>query len=320
MIENLPSAEELEETALRIHFDAWHRTIGLIFDFSEAYQLEKGEEPESSDDYQEEWLEYLLGSQAEMGAICSSIQHSAELRLKSIICTVSPFLLLLNNSVPLKGGQTSLDFASLRTIDSVDLPNAVRTLSDFPLSNAFDLHFNELRRRRNQLTHLGVHQNNLTPNNLIQFMNTQYNFLWPDGRWLYRRTIFDGNSARRFFNDHRYASVETDVMIELATSIPRIANVDFKKMFGFKKSAMNIYCPNCMGLRATKWHSGGHPTAVQTGSKSATCLMCEQSLVLEDIAQEYTKCDSCETSMLVISTTTDADSLCSSCGEVLDPS
>ncbi|HBV00518.1 hypothetical protein [Thalassospira lucentensis] len=317
MIENLPSSTDLEETALRIHFDAWRRTIGLIFEFSEAYQIEGEEEPETSEDYKGEWIEYIRGSQAEMGAIFSSIQHSAELRLKSIICEVSPFLLLLNNPVPLKSGKSPIDFTNLRTIDAVDLPNAVRTLSEFPLLDSFDNHFNELRKRRNQHTHLGIQQNNLVPNDLIQCMNTQYNHLWPDGNWLYRRTTFDGNSARRFFNDHRYASVQSDVMIELETSIPRINNEDFNKMFRCKKSDLKVYCPFCMGLRATKWHSGGHPTAVRTGGQSAQCMMCKQNLLLAQSFSDETSCPNCLTSLLVYLESTENSYVCNNCSEVL---
>ena len=217
MFVNVPDAEQLENTALRLYFDAWERTVILYVDFCSVYPTPI-DEVAGEHSFSEEWAEYLNGAQAEMGAICAIIQQAAEIRLKSIICSVSPYLLLLNSEIPLKMTDTDLDFTSLRTLDAVDLPRAVRTMTDFDLSDSYIQRYGELRKRRNRVAHLGAHQGGLSPSLLIEFLGQQFLALWPDGRWLGRRVEFDGNSAQQFFHDGRYSSVETTVMVELPST------------------------------------------------------------------------------------------------------
>jgi hypothetical protein len=212
---NVPNADGLDEVALRLYFDAWERNIALMNNFAETFEIDiaelEGEHP-----FKEEWGQYVAEAQAEMGAICATIQHSAELRLKAVICGTSPFLLLLNGAISFKESQQhDLDFSKQRTLDAVDLPNAVRTLTKFDLPDSYVEQYGSMRRLRNQVTHLGSHKGGLSPDKIIKILGQQYVSLWQDGRWLYRRVQFDGNSARRFFEDQRYYSVESNVMAEL---------------------------------------------------------------------------------------------------------
>lgn len=312
MFVNVPDAEQLENTALRLYFDAWERTVTLYDDFCSVYPVPI-EEVAAEHSFSEEWQEYVDGAQAEMGAICAVIQQAAEIRLKSIICSVSPYLLLLNGEVPLKMNDTDLDFTSLRTLDAVDLPRAVRTMTNFELSDGYIQRYGELRKLRNQVAHLGEHKGGLSPSVLIDLLGQQFLALWPDGRWLRRRVEFDGNSARRFFHDGRYSSVETTVMDELPSTFALLDNATFKKTVGVSKSKLTGFCPDCVYAIASKTGIDPEATAYQTASTSARCAMCEVDLHLSNGVDACEQCDSkCFAS--VVSNEPNQNVACYACG------
>lgn len=310
MLINVPKSEELNEVALRLYFDAWERCICVYSDFADAFAVDLSD-LDSEHLYAEEWNEYIVQAQSELGAISVTIQHAAELRLKSIICETSPFLLLTNGGLSFKSSQRNdIDFAELRTLDAVDLPTAVQTLTRFKLPELYIAQYGNMRRLRNQITHLGSHSGALTPRQLVEILSQQYMSLWPDGRWLKRRVGFDGNSAKRFFHDQRYSSVESDVMLELPYTIKLLPNVVFKKMLGVAKGKLTGFCPACMGNTASKWDVDGHATAHRTSSNHALCAMCEEPLVLQADEKDCEKCGS-RTRAAIDS----LDPVCFGCGE-----
>lgn len=291
MLKNIPSAASLNEMALRLYFDAWDRTIGMVFEFEQHFDI-FGEVMNDEHQYWNEWLDYLEGAQSEMGAISATIQNSAELRLKSIICDVNPVLLILNGNISFKTKKgEDIDFANLRTLDAVDLLDAVKSMTDFEFPDTYVEQYGRMRRMRNRFTHLGSHEDGLTPRNLIEIMVHQYISLWPDGRWLFRRVCFDGSSAKRFFHDERHSSIVSNIMIEMDYNKDVINNFQFKKMFGYAKGKLKFFCTSCMSRRATKWHDGACPTVVQIGKNKFICLMCEDIL---NIIYSDEKCDSCK--------------------------
>lgn len=277
MLINVPSADGLNEIALRLHFDGWKRCLSLLSDFLEVYEIQ-GIPSEKDPFFLTEWEEYIDAAQSELAAICMTIQQSAELRLKSILCDVSPFLLLLNGSM--KFGKDDIDFTQLRTLDAVDLPGAVRSLTKFHVPPSYLEEYGRMRSLRNQVVHLGAHPSKMTPTDIAKVLCKQYTALWPDGRWLHRRVKFDGNSARNFFHDNRYSSSESDVMAELPLTIDLMDGATFKRSFGVSKNKLTGFCPRCMAARASKWDAEGHATAYRTGKAAAFCAMCEQNLVL----------------------------------------
>lgn len=312
MLVNVPNTDDLNGIALRLYFDAWDHVVTLFSDFMEVCEISI-EELDGEHDFEEEWGEYILQAQSEMGAICATIQQSAELRLKAIICGVSPYLLLLNGAVPLKAVQADIDFSEQRTLDAVDLPNAVRSFTEFNLPDIYIEQYSNLRRLRNQFTHLGSHVGGLTPRRLIELLSQQYVSLWPDGRWLFRRVVYDGNSARRFFHDERWSSVQSNVMAEMPYTLKLLSNETFKKCVGIKKGKLKGFCPACMYCRATKWDADGHATAYQTSASTASCAMCERGL---EISMSENICENCD-SMSAVEILDDNQSygvICFDCG------
>lgn len=306
MITNIPTPNALNEVSLRLYFDAWSSIVVIISNFECEY--ESNFYPWSKDsEWTDEWKHYIEQAQPELGTILAIAQQSAEIRLKSIICETSPFLLLLKSGLNLKENGTDLNFADLKTLDAAELPAAVNTLTPFKLNNDYIETYQKLRRLRNKVIHVGGADERLKPTEIIELLTKQYASLWPDGRWLYRRVQFDGNSSTRFFHDGRYSSPVSIVMSELPTTIELFEDRYFKNCFGYAKSKITGHCPNCKAELASKLGYHSEPTVVQTAEFSAKCLMCENVLQINKRSETCT-CQS-ESSAVF-----NKDSCCYDCG------
>ncbi len=280
----------MDEMALRLYFGSWARAVSLLSDFADVYDMHF-DEVDGAHQLQDEWHEYVRFSRSEIGAICATIQNSAELRLKSIICETSPYLLLLNNSnFPLKNSCVDIDFSEQRTLDATDLPRAVRSLTTFNLPDNYIQEYGKMRRLRNQVTHLGSYKSDVTPRRLIEVLGQQYVALWPDGHWLFRRVQYDGNSAQNFFHDERYSSVQSNVMAELPYTMQLMETAAFSKCFGVEKDKIKRFCPNCMSCRASKVDAHGHATAYLACMNSLFCAMCERTFDVKSTAKSCRNC------------------------------
>jgi hypothetical protein len=306
---NVPQAALLNEMALRLFFDAWSRIVSIFEDFSTSFEHDH-HPADGEHDFSDEWAEYVGQAQNELASVVTVVQHAAELRLKSIICEVSPYLLLLNSAVSLSFSDADIDFVEQRTLDAVDLPGAVKKLTSFLLPSSYPEKYNKLRQLRNKFTHLGTQEGNLTPRQIAETICQQYTVLWPDGKWLARRTKYDGNSARRFFHDGRYSSVEDIVMEEMSLTKELMDNATFKICFGSSKSKIDGCCPNCIYSMASKIGNVPSPTVARSSKTEASCLMCNQSLTLKTVSHNE-KCEQCE-SMLFCHA--DEQACCFKCG------
>lgn len=152
MIVNLPTAGALNTTALKLYFRAWHGIVTILHDFDRTYETNADEwlVPDTGL-FAEERVDYLEGSQEDLHAILSIVQQCNEIALKARIVAVSPYLLLLNNDVGFTAIGKDIEFSSLRTLDAVDLPKAVNTLTTTPLSQAYIQRYGELRVQRNHI-------------------------------------------------------------------------------------------------------------------------------------------------------------------------
>lgn len=308
---NVPSYEGLNEAALRGYFDIWSRTLNMYHDFAACYPVEP-HELDGEHDYLIEWREYTHEAQPEISYLISMLLQSAELRMKALICKVSPYLLLINGSVPLSGSGRDLDFTGLRTLDAVDLPKAVNTFTSFQLQPEYETLFQRLRQVRNKVMHLGVHSTDVSLSYLVSSSCCQYRSLWPEGRWLSNRVKYDGRSANRYFYDYRWTSPVTDAMDELPLTMSLVSNEDFTACVGAKKSSLKVYCPNCMDACASKLSDGRQATATTTSGNTATCLMCDSAFEL--VANEES-CVECETSIVSIAKVGRSQNVCCShCG------
>ena len=86
MIVNIPSSENLNNLALRLHFGAWADLLIMEFQFDEVY------EPDGEIHWTEERTEYLKYCQPELQAIYTVIQQSVLTTLPIKVAFIVPYV------------------------------------------------------------------------------------------------------------------------------------------------------------------------------------------------------------------------------------
>lgn len=278
MIVNLPTAEALNTTSLKLYFRAWQGIVTMMHSFDQQYPEEiYAWFQAKSDNWSEERADYLEGDQEDLHAALSTVQQSNELALKARIAEVSPYLLLLNNEMAFSATGRHIEFASLRTLDAVDLPKAVNTLTDTPLSSSYIQMYGQLRVQRNQYTHLGDTSIALNPGGICAAMIDQYLELWPGRPWL--RDRVESTHGFEVFFDGKHWSPRQAIMFSLDYDRALIPARRFKQLFGASKSAVRYGCHQCQDDWAVSRNGpslANAPSAYyDPEAKAMHCLICD---------------------------------------------
>jgi hypothetical protein len=103
--------------------------------------------------------DYHAASQRSLANALAIIQQAQELGLKSRIAAVSPYLLIAGDprGWP-KNSAGDLSFSEFRTIDASDLIRVHNTVCSTGVDDRFVQVFEDTRRRRNLIVHLGRHR------------------------------------------------------------------------------------------------------------------------------------------------------------------
>jgi hypothetical protein len=291
MITNLPTHESLNNAALRTYFRAWNDLIGIWIDFTHFSGF--ADIGHSLRAYPDEWIEYLGEAQSDLQSISSLIQQSMELALKARICAVSPYLLLLDSGMKLSASPKQIDFSELRTLDAVDLPGAVNTLTDKPVSDEFITKYTSLRSLRNKIMHLGETSVSLVPEAVLRQAISLYLSIWADRNWLSDRLTYAGQTRQAWLHDGKYTSTHMDILQEWPVDIDFFTNGEFKKLFGQNKSKRRYLCHQCVDQGDTRYagldkKNCGTAYLNMTGD-AVICMMCS-----ETYAVEHKKCLHCK--------------------------
>lgn len=291
MITNLPTQESLNNVALRTYFRAWNDLIGIWSDFTLNFGIVDIET--SLQNWPDEWREYLVEAQSDLQSICSLLQQSMELALKARICAVSPYLLLLDTGMKLSASPKQIDFSELRTLDAVDLPGAVNTLTDKPVPDDFVGKYTSLRSLRNKITHLGEASVSLAPESVLRQAVSLYLSIWPDRNWLADRLNFAGQTRQAWLHDGKYTSTHMDVLQEWPIDINFFTKGEFKKLFGHDKSKRRYLCHHCVDQGDTRYAGLDKPECgtayLDAAGNAVSCIMCG-----ETYAVERRKCSDCK--------------------------
>lgn len=314
MITNLPTQESLNNVALRTYFRAWNDLIGIWWDFTHVFGIV--DIKVSLERYPDEWGEYLVNAQSDLQSICALIQQSMELALKARICEVSPYLLLLDTDIKLSASPKPIDFSELRTLDAVDLPGAVNTLTSHPVSDDFIGKYTTLRALRNKIMHLGEASVSMTPESVLRQAVSLYLSVWPGRNWLSDRLEYASQTRQAWLHDGKYTSTHMDVLQEWPIDLGFFTNGEFKKLFGRSKSKRRYLCHHCVDLGDTRYAGLAKPECgtayLDAVGNAVFCVMC-----LETYAVERRKCSHCKGNV-VGANEDDWVARCHTCGEDAD--
>ena len=252
MIENIPEAVQFDRSAKASFFAGWNELMHILTDFELSFPTDE----DDLDGWDVEREEYYEHCQAEFDKIVSFAAQANELALKSRICEVSPYLLILGNETKFKLTQTSLDFTEFRTVDAVDLPAMVNAVSTNTLPVGFHDRYSKLRKLRNRIIHQGAAGIVFKPGELVSLLTAQYADLWPQKRFLYDWFDYISSTRYSFFHDGKWSSAGMELLEILDVFFDTLSSGQVKSLTGYPKNKRRYLCHKCFRDEAIE-NAGG---------------------------------------------------------------
>lgn len=189
--------------------------------------------------------EYWEKSQPELGNAYALVQQGQEFALKGKIAAISPFLLLTRDprDWPKRCDVEDVPFSKFRMADSADLIKIYNTFGSHRFPSEFSAFFDEVRRQRNVIVHVGGKGKRVPVAELFVNIIKTYDNLFEKGEWPKRRREYLDNNriSTVFSNDHVGANLitEFDMLVEVLSPQQAL------ELLGFDKKARRYLCPTC---------------------------------------------------------------------------
>jgi hypothetical protein len=288
VIKNIPTADELRLVSIRLYFKAWADTANIITEWAEYGEWATESQEEDDTDSPAGWEQYIAAAQSDLQGIFTLIQQSQEIGLKARICEVSPFLLLRRTDVrPTEGEQNVWDFTDFPTLDASELIRVHNMFCSTTLSKEFQSKYEEIRRGRNKISHLGIYRNNLEPLEIIDILQLHYSELYPGRRWMEDRLHFAALSKWVDFQFDSDFNERTGLFNELWHLIPVLTDDQFKRLMGHERTETRFACHECghdAGLGNSQPYVTDVPTAYLVGEDRVRCVMCDVEYPIKHVA------------------------------------
>lgn len=291
MIVNIPSSETYNGHALRQYYLCWFSILKIIYNFDEVYKPDAETyvyDPDADTfdrkpiDWSNERREYIAACQPDIQAIYSSLQNACELKLKSIVCEISPFLLIKEQDKKFKQEARDYDFSEFLTVDAVQLPSFVNSICAKPIAPRYVDLYDRIRTIRNKVIHQGEFDEVLSPETAVTDILDVYIGIWRDNQWLHNMLRSSDQSAQSFFHDGRYSSAEFDILAQMEDVEKYAIDGRFTKLFGFRRNKRRYVCHHCRYNATLKFGApddGGRriETAVlNDAGKQLHCTLCRK--------------------------------------------
>jgi hypothetical protein len=309
VVANVPTADELRTISLRLYFKAWSDVASIVTEWSE---YGAGVPPEAEDE-DGAWQKYIEAAQSDLQSIYTLIQQSQEIGLKALICEVSPYLLLKKTDVrPVDANLGVWDFTDFQTADAGELIRLINTFCSRAISKRFEERYNEIRKNRNKIAHLGIYRELLEPDGLIDILLEQYQEVYPGRRWMEDRLHFAAL--------HRWSDLEdgdfnerTTLFHELWHLLEGSSDGQFKWLMGHERDEQRFICHSCVAdakLGGRQPYGYDVPTAYRVGDKLAVkCVVCDAVYAMLNAKCPNDECDS-----ELLSAEASNDAACMKCG------
>lgn len=309
---NLPTEEKLRDFAFALHFEAWERLHSIIEDFAMVYEG-------GSKEFPDEWGEYLQHSSRDLETIINLIAQASEIGMKSKLCKVSPYLLLLGQSEPLKSKRGDIDFSELRTLDAVDLPNAVANFSGADLPEEFISDFSTLRKMRNKSMHFGEGAETFSPETMITYLVRQYNSLWPDIPFLPEWLRASSKTRHAYFADGEHVSLHSNFYSTAPLMMSLLTKGQFKRLLKRDKNVRRYICWPCQYEAETDWADLSTDQLslayLSLDGSSITCLVCDATT---PVIREECRAEDCAGNVISADHPDIDPGFCHTCGKMQD--
>lgn len=262
MIQNIPNAAEMGQTAIRLYFTAWDHVVEVIGPLFEVYifsveLIDRTLTPveynhvidghvidhTSIDEASATMNEYLTKAQPDLHLCYALIQQTMEIALKAKICAVSPFLLLLGSDIK-SWARENADFSDFRTIDAADLVRVVNAVCTASVSEQFASEFDAVRKGRNQIQHLGSFKNKIDPIAALDILIDCWPSLFAGKNWLEELATVIATNQFSVIDDDRFND-RTSLLTRVAALAKYATKNQRSALLGVDKHARMFKCWEC---------------------------------------------------------------------------
>lgn len=238
MIVDLPEPSELEKTSIRLLNIAWKEALSAIDTMS-------SNDVKNWDDDFSARRAYESAVQLELAGAVATIQQAQELAIKSQIARVSPYLLLVGDvrGWPNKSQGRPVSFSTFRTIDASDLLRVHAVVSEIQFDEKFRQLFEDTRRKRNRIVHLGGSGVTTTAKEVLLLVLMSFEYLFPNHSWVKVRHDFEHTASHTHIHGDEFAAMGLvdDFLLLMDCLEPRF----LRKYFGFDKRQQSFACLAC---------------------------------------------------------------------------
>jgi len=182
MITDLPTADTFKARSINLLNLAWEVALSIQIQHDQAIAEAAAHNAESEgnvvwteDDLKRQTETFWKRSQAELQNAHSLIHQAIELGLKSLICEVSPFLLIVREARDYPTQDTP--FAKFRTIDAADLLRVANSVCATRLPDDFEPLWTTIREARNVNMHSVKGGDGLKPDELVRNILLVHDYL-----------------------------------------------------------------------------------------------------------------------------------------------
>ena len=283
MIQDIPSSRDFFDSGIELFDFAWDTVSALWTTLSEAEEFEI--------DTAEVSEEYWASAKRRLTTALAVTQQGVEFILKGKIAEVSPYLLLADapDRWPSPYDGKPITFSQFKTVDAQDLIRLHDTVQTTQLPPAFVKTFNELRAKRNTISHSIDKKLSVHTSEVIETILFFHRVLFPSENWVKSRVTFIENSPLAKLNGGEFsrnlACREFSVVLDI---LPPAA---VKEYFGIDKKQRRYLCPHCF-YEANRDAGFDENLAVLrpkgSASTSLYCLICDRdyAVVREDCTRK----------------------------------
>jgi hypothetical protein len=266
MITDLPTANDLNGSVFALLNMAWETALG-VFGLLERSELENWDDDGSVR------AEFHASRQPALRHALVMVHQAQELGLKARIADVSPYLLLAGEPRlwPARCDRRPTSFEEFRTIDAADLVRVHDMVCTAPLESNFARLFEEGRRARNKIVHLGGHRMISDARDILLLILQTASALFPDRRWAAIRMDYE-------LSDGYAITGAQDVEMGLLADFALLQNVlpprYIRRYFGFDRKRRAYICLSCSS-EELDWQDGSRFAQLVEGTEDQLfCAVC----------------------------------------------
>lgn len=237
MIMDIPTTEDLRRSALDLLVMAWETALDT-FRKLERSQIEDWDTDGSAR------ADYDAARQPALRHAHVWVHQAQELGLKAGIAEISPYILLVGDprTWPRPGRDGTVLFGDFRTIDAADLIRVHDTVCPTRLPANFVRQFEEGRRSRNRIVHLGGHGIAADARELILRILDTAQVLFSERRWMSYRTEAALNDVDSIVVGQ---GVEWGLLADFGLLISILTPSVLRRHFGYNTRRRSYVCLNC---------------------------------------------------------------------------